>query len=549
MQVSNQKPVELSPVYTPKITGAYDPTEYIKQTMAEPLFTPMVPTSPVSITINNQSITADDITIDILDCCGDTIDVKAEDKIKELFGQTVMNFDRQTPLSIQDTFAIQSAVKAQLPYPSPTCIYTPSSDIIPVCKDFINGTTDYDALFASFAFYTRAQTLGFYFINDTSFDDFKAFVATNTQPMAQLLPPQTLNNLNDFQKLTLTGLTESILIRNKGTDNNDEYSFARLIVALLLQYTTQISPTLFGCMPFSVNELFLPRSLVFININKHAMASAKQINDEWKMIAASLTNMRPKIINNNKLQKLTTATRTLQHIQANAITMKQHVDLQKAAKFKFRKTKPTSVDITKAVAKTIKKLGYVNRSENVFKASKKTYAKPNRRDPDNYDKMGVTTSTKYLPDIHIYLDTSGSISERNYQDAIKSCIMLAKKLDVNLYFNSFSGVLSPCTKLHTKGKNTNQIYNTFAKVPKVTGSTDFEQIWHYINASPKRRREFSLMITDFGYTARNHFVQHPKNLYYAPCSNMNWDIIVSDTEFFCKSMLKNDPQIRKHILF
>lgn len=549
MQVSNQKPVVLSPVYTPRVTGDYDPTVYIKETMADPLYQPLVSTAPVQITSNKQTVTPDDIVIEILNCCDDTMNVQAEDDIKELFSKTLIHFDRNAPLMIQDTFAIQSAVAAGLPYPSSVCIYNPAVDIIPTCKDFIAGTKDYDELFATFDFFARPQTLGFYFINDTAFNDFKTWLLAQTNSFSQLLPAPTLANLSDFQKLTLSGLTESLLLRNTDSDGNEEYSFARFIIAMLLQYTTQVSATLFGVMPFSINELFLPKSIVFINIDQHARATAKQVKDEWDVIQTSLTNLRPKVVSNNKLQKLTTATRTLQNITSNAITNAQHATLQKSAAFRFRKTEPTSIDITKNVIQVLKKMTDVNKSENVYKTSKKTFAKQNRRDPDNPDKMGITSSTHYHPDIHIYLDTSGSISERNYQDAVKSCIMLAKKLNVNLYFNSFSDALSPCTKLHTQGKSINQIYNTFQKVPKVTGGTDFEQIWKYINCSKKRRQEFSLLITDFGFAAHANYIKHPKNLYYAPCSCMSWSSIVSSAEYFCKSATKNDPDIRKHILF
>ena len=44
---------------------------------------------------------------------------------------------------------------------------------------------------------------------------------------------------------------------------------------------------------------------------------------------------------------------------------------------------------------------------------------------DSPDLKGKQTGIRFRPDIHVYLDCSGSISERNYQDAIKSLIKLA----------------------------------------------------------------------------------------------------------------------------
>ena len=82
--------------------------------------------------------------------------------------------------------------------------------------------------------------------------------------------------------------------------------------------------------------------------------------------------------------------------------------------------------------------------------------KANRRDPDDYNKPGRITSVEYMPDLHVYVDTSGSISEANYQEAVLLLIRIAKKLNVNLYFNSFSHILSQQTLLkhmNTPGKD------------------------------------------------------------------------------------------------
>jgi predicted metal-dependent peptidase len=157
-------------------------------------------------------------------------------------------------------------------------------------------------------------------------------------------------------------------------------------------------------------------------------------------------------------------------------------------------------------------------------------------------------SVQYRPDLHIYLDCSGSISERDYQDAIKSCIRLAKKMNVNFYFNSFSHYMSQTTKLQCKDKSISQIYKEFRKIPKVGGGTDYEQIWHYINQSARRKKEMSVIITDMEYTAPNHYVEHPRFCYYAPISSSSWSQVCICAEHFIKSMQSICPDIRKHCL-
>jgi hypothetical protein len=251
-----------------------------------------------------------------------------------------------------------------------------------------------------------------------------------------------------------------------------------------------------------------------------------------------------------KLQNLTSTMRSLQKFQAGAAAyqmMGKANGLSKATQIRFRKCPPTKVDVTKFVLAALKRLGNVNRSENSYKQVKMSFARPNRRDPDDFNRMGKVVSTKYMPDIHIYADTSGSISEENYEDAIRSCIKIARKLNVNLYFNSFSHVMSQCAKINTKDRSTEECYRAFQKIPKVTGGTNFEQIWHYINQSKKRQRELSIIITDFEWSAGNYYVKHPDRLYYMPCSQMNWSRMVKNAEYFAKSMLHNDPNIMRHI--
>ena len=84
---------------------------------------------------------------------------------------------------------------------------------------------------------------------------------------------------------------------------------------------------------------------------------------------------------------------------------------------------------------------------------------------------------------------------------------------------------------------------------KVEGGTDYAQIWKFINSNKKRTRELSIIISDFEFTAPREYIKHPKNLYYIPCTTINYDNIKYWAEQFAKSMVHNDPQIRKHILF
>ena len=550
MQVSNQKPAVLSPVYTSVIAGDMKPQDYIKETLATPLFTPLIPAAPVTMTgSGNTPITDDDIVSHVINCCGDNINPSAEAAAKEIFSKTLVYFDKNTPLSMQSLFSIQAAVKEKLPFPTPVCVYTPAIDVIPASKEFLAGQCDYEKFFACLAFYAKPNTLGFYFANDAAFDAFKTWFAAQVLVINATLPANTNQLCTDFNALKLDNLTESLILRNHDGENNEEASFARVLISYLMQYTKSVSSAEFGVLPFALGELYCPKTIVFVNVERHARATAKMVADEWNLINNSL-NMKVNVVSNRKLSRLTATARTLSKIAANAaMANSSGSGIQRAANIRFSKTEPTSVDLARIIKKVMDKMAFVAKSENIYKATKMTFAKPNRRDPDDFNKMGKSVSTKYKPDIHLYIDTSGSISERNYQDAVKACIKMAKKLNVNLYFNSFSHCMSQCTHLNTKDRSLSQIYAEFQRVPKVHGGTDYEQIWHYINKSPKRRREISIIMTDFEWTPPNRFVKHPKNLYYIPCSHMNWNSITRYAQDFCKSMMHIDPMCRKRLLF
>lgn len=550
MNVINQKPVVLSPVYQSKTSGDFDPIASLKQCVAEPLFTPLIAAQPVRITAKSGNVDADMIAQRVAACCGDTVQVAEETWCRTLYRQTLLNFDASQTLNMQDLFASQSGAAAKLPAPTPTCVYTPTSDVIPSAKKFLAGQASYDEFFASLAYFARVNTLGFYFANEVMFDDFKTWMSTQLQTLSAGYPAETNQMLQDFiANIKLTGLTESLILRNTDSDNNQEHSFARVIVSLLMNYATTITnPAEFGVLPFALGELFCPRTIVFVNVEQHGRATAAQVNAEWDLIRQSLAN-KINMVSNNRLTSLTAMHRHLKKIQGMAVTAAASGNqLARAANIRFRKTPPSQVDIVRCIKKVLGKMHQVARSENTYKCVKITYQKPNRRDPDDFNKPGKSVSVKYMPDIHVYIDTSGSISEENYQGAIKACIRLAQKLNVNLYFNSFSHTLSQCTHLNVKDKTLAQVYREFQKVPKVTGGTDYEQIWNYINKSKKRRRELSLIITDFEWSPRSQFVEHPKNLYYMPCAGIDWDGCVRYANQFAQAMLHNAPDIRKHIL-
>lgn len=557
ISVTNQKPAVLDALHLITCKGVYDPIPALHKTVVDPLLQPLSPHAPASIVDSQGNDLTADVAPLIEACLGENVNVSAEKQAKELLGQTMVNYDQSTPLPVGELFAVQAGQQNKMPPPSTRVLYTAQDDVIPAAKGLLAGTADESLFFASVAYTFHPDTLGIWFQSSTAFDDFKIWLNQQTQTMAGIgvAPGDTIRLLGDFAKITLKGLTESLVLRKDDADGNDEYSFARVLVHMLMLYTQQHrgqatqqgTANEVGLMPFTLGELFCPRTIVLVNVEAHARATAAKVTQEWNLINQSLASP-VKVVSNKALSKLTSLPRAAAKAAAMGAMQKPGQPGSRSAQVKFRKAPPSKIDLLKDITRALKRMGKVNKSQNIFRSTKTTFLKANRRDPDDFNKPGRITSVQYMPDLHIYIDTSGSISEENYQEAVMMLIRIAKKLNVNLYFNSFSHILSQETLLKTENKSMRQIWKEFRRVPKVTGGTEFKQIWDYINASPKRRRQLSLMITDFEWYPPASRVDHPANLYYAPCSAMDWTLMVDSAKHFADRMKHIDPSVRQKLM-
>lgn len=558
--ITDQKPATLSPLHTQPISGAYDPIAAIRATLVDPLFVPLSGRTVAILDDNGTSQDQDSVLQWFRRTMTDTVDPEAEGGVKSLLSQGLMTYDGQTTLLSNEMFTIQSGAKCKLPCPGPRVLYSAGSDVIPAAKALLANPdeTNESGFLASLAFTYSPETLGFWFHTESAYEDFRTWVDQQVTALSSILPTDTLDLMRKFQQLTLKGLTESLILRKDDNDQIQEYSFARTLVHLLMKYSqiqkqapaaTPPATMEAGVLPFVATELFLPRTVVLVNVEAHARTSARKIETEWKMINIALSQP-VKVVNLKNLSKLTALPRAMAKAASQAANAKsnQLAKSGRSAKVTFRRQSPSTVDILTGLTRVLRRMKEVNRSQNVFKKVRTSFIKANRRDPSDYNKPGKMVSIHYLPDLHVYVDTSGSISEHNYQQSMLMLIKMAKKLNVDLYFNSFSHVMSQEILLRTKDKSIAQIWKEFQRIPKVAGGTDYEQIWRYINNSPKRRERLSLVISDFEWRARNHRVEHPKNLYYAPCGNMDWNTLVHYAKSFTKSAEHLEPAIAQRLI-
>lgn len=553
IHVSAQKPAVLDPHYTDDLTKDYDPEAVLKTMVTDQITQPLRANVPVSITENNQAMTDDELD----ELVGILLQIKSAtsdyQRLRSLLRQSLVHYDPAPTIPIHEVFVSQIAVAHKMPAPAANVRYTAGTDIIPAAKTALAGRGT-EQLTASITYTYHPQTLGVWFPDADGFKDFQTWADLQVQAINAQTPldPAVLKLMQQFGSLSLKGLTESLRLRKNSTDAFQPGSFPRLLIDLVMRYcqnppatATGSTNSPAGLMPFSTLELVVPSSIVFVNVEAHARASSARVHKVWDEINKSLA-LPVKMVSNQKLSKLTAVHRMLQKAQASGGN--GGAQAARSARVVFRKKPPTSIDLIKGLTKILRRMGRVSASQNIYKRQTRSFARASRRDPSGLNSPGISTRIAYLPDLHVYLDTSGSISEINYQDAIMMLIRLAKKMDVNLYFNSFSHVLSQPVLLKTKGKSVAAIYREFTKVPKVTGGTDFEQIWRYIEASPKRKKELSLMITDFEWGPHSSFAGHPKNLYYAPVSNTDWTYITRAAKNYVDSMAHIEPNLARRLV-
>lgn len=546
--VTGQRPAVLDPVHVPPPTGDMNPMAILDRIIGDPLRTPLSPPAPARIENDGTDITADLADV-IAACLGTGIDVDAETLAKQVLGRTLTHFDESAPLSVTEVFTIQASVAHRLPFPSPRLRYTARDDVIPAAKALLADTDDDGLLLAGLAHAYRPATLGFWFQSHRAFADFSAWLSGQISIMGPALPGPVAAMLNQVAGLRFTDLTESLSLRADDADGNEELSFPRMIVNLLMRWIAErraAGENVAGVLPFNLGELLCPRAVVLVDVEAHAHATTDAVDAEWRMITGAL-HAPVRLVSRGSITSLTALPRAAARATARGRLNPDPADARSAS-VAFRDRAPSSIDLSADLVRILRRMSSVNRSQNPLRRSRVSFSRANRRRPDDPNLPGRIVSTVYKPDLHLFVDTSGSISEANYQDAVTTLIRTARSLDVNLYVSSFSHLLSEPTLLRVRGRSTAAVWRAFRRVPKVSGGTDYRQIWEYVDASPVRRRRLSLVVTDFEWDPPAERVVHPPNLYYAPCGAMDWPALVHGARRFAAGMTHIEPAIHQRLL-
>lgn len=557
--ITNHKPSQLEPTVVPAFVNQNPQSDEIFETFQNDVFTqldqPLRQGLDPQYVFDGQPEDKDSISETfVTELFLDEGESERSVKLRDFLAQTLLHYQPNFE-TIDASLMVQNATAENLPLPivqgARSIVYTVATDVIPVAKQYLAGQVSFNYWATSFGFTFRVPALVVSMDTPDVYKEFQQYVQTTVAPFQSQLPVDTSMALQEFYKTTLDDLAEGFRIRATVGDNNQDYSFARILHTCVMQFVAQNGQA--GIIPTSLKEIIHPTTIMFLNVKKHAHSNNRDINKTWN---SAMNMSKAKLIGLNKIKKLSEeeqldAMRQRSNVRRSALMNKAKDPASRKKRAKpFGKQLKTSKQLTKEIVRILSKMKKVRMSNNVIKTRKTTFNKPNRRDPDNYDKPGIIYSHQYVPDIHVYLDTSGSISERNYKEACMAIIQLAQTLKTKLYLNSFSHVLSQPALVDIGNCSKETAWKRLQNIPKVSGGTDFDLVWDYIHQSPQRKQELAIMITDFEYTPSNSYTRPlPQNLFYVPCGGFDIDKLRRNATYFVNSTRRLDANLRHKIIF
>lgn len=573
--ISNQKPVVLPSTIDlmPKVDPAVDVSEYIEQSMnhfkkliIDPLYAPL---SGQSATIKDMTDAANihDITPDDLkDAFTEALyaeDRDAEgDKQLSTVLQRSLRYTTPNDNSFSQQIAVQNLVAAKLPLPSSTQLYTPSIDLIPPAKDLLVdfANADYRNAFSngfSGLLLNRPIKDNILYIavkNPTAYQAITTALAQAPTKYAGNLSQEVITKLQDIAKVKMKDNLTTWLL---GSPEMDSYSLVRILQPIL----AALDPLDGFLLPLSLRQTAFPTNVSFLNIDNIAHTTAADFNRELTQLQNALATMTA--FNIQKMSHVANAN-NVNVDKHKSHNYDKHVDgVNRAVTRKFKGMPMTSNQQVNLIKRVVKRYISHQQSDNTFRSTQTTFMRPNRRHPNDPNLRGHITRVAYRPDIHIYLDTSGSISEYEYKNAVMTLIKIAKALDTNLFFTSFSHFVAQPVKLPTKGRSTGAIYRTLQKVPKAGGGTEYENVWRLIdllgqfNLQHGRAYQLNFIITDFEYSVAQNFAPNLKGpsttrTYYLPILSSSGDeyqMMVRAAEYFARCMIMSgDRKIKNRML-
>ena len=319
-----------------------------------------------------------------------------------------------------------------------------------------------------------------------------------TMPYLKKFSQQDMDKFSDATQQFISDLTVSTEPFEMVTFPTNEMMDGFELLELIEKQQSTLSSSIV------LHPIIQDLNIIFINSTNINGMSVKQISDRLNQ----LSKIR-QAINITKLKDIIASPQVDRNIDAQAgMNRDKDGDITRGERIKATQIKKLSS--TKKVAaliqRDIKKRSTSQRTNNVTKKVKKTYNKPNRREPDNDFKPGKTKYNVYRPNLHLYLDTSGSMSMDQYRSGIMAAIQIAKELGTDIFLSSFSDTLAePVLLDKINSQRPSVLLKKALRVPVIQGGTDFENVYNAIAAraayAAKKGRapEYAILLSDMEF--------------------------------------------------
>lgn len=329
-------------------------------------------------------------------------------------------------------------------------------------------------------------------------------------------------------------------LKIQGADDPQPYSIDAIFRRVISEYANEPNAAL---LPFSLRQMASPTSVMFVRLDLLILESPVKLA---RVIPELTHQVNEAVVQLNADQIKALGTIEEDSEPGSADMSAYYATYQRGSR--ILETAPTPAQIAADVAKIHRRLPAHDSSKEKRRVTYRTFARSNRREPDNADRRGKSVKKRKRADIHLYIDSSGSISADQSHSSILTAAQLAESLKVNLFITFFSDVLSPTYRIETRGKTPAKLFEMIDELVRPSGGTHFHNVYNYINKDATRSAQFSIMLTDFGCSLPDGRIEHPARLYYAPISGDYQTSYNHYMESFEPSIKDSFPEIRSHLL-
>lgn len=429
--------------------------------------------------------------------------------------------------------AVYQLINNKWPLPSPSMLYTVSNDIVKPAVELVDNAKIHD--FSALNEY--ALNWAGFSLQSTYLDNFAIYLAPDIDVVKKIVK-QIANHKTSgdgrfedlakyYDTIEIDQIITPLLTNNYTFDDYEApMSFQNVTRSVI---NTEITNKNLVPVFNNYEEVLAPTKILIINVDALGQSSLGTVSGLLKDIKTLNNNLK---LNTVRRKQLITKPKDLEPNINNkkSYTKKTQLDNQYGNQLGVVTDSPATIMFkTKRIIKWAQT--FTNKaSSNRTVKRQKSFMRPNRRHPNNFNIAGKLNHVQYKRDIHVFLDTSGSITPDEYATGIQIIAKAAKTLNVDIYFTSFASVTSETVKIPTQNKTEYQIRKLIMDIPKTAGGTDYNNVYNHImkdaNIARKQNRSepINIMLTDFAYDLSKYDNVNPyilDNTYYMGYSANN----------------------------